>query len=71
MGFYPALPSPQAKPRAKGLKACLRALVRLGQAHHPGYTGGMPRSTKPKPKEEAPFLITPPRKKGGLPFLNR
>jgi hypothetical protein len=24
----------------------------------------MPRNTRSKPKEEAPFLITPPRKKG-------
>ena len=28
----------------------------------------MPRSTRPKPKEEAPFLITPPRKKGKPPL---
>ncbi|AEG34469.1 MULTISPECIES: hypothetical protein [Thermus] len=28
----------------------------------------MPRKTRPKTQEEAPFLITPPRKKGKPPL---
>ena len=61
--------------RARSLRD--RRFPRTGRKHpdpalRPGLlprsTKDVPRKTRPKTQEEAPFLITPPRKKGKPPL---